>query len=151
VKGGGLVNVGGITSDGSLKAINGVAVNVTGTGIQVGGSLGTVKANALLNSALSVNGGVGTLQFGEMSNSVCTVDGLVKTVNVKVYNSSKINAVEVGSVKLGTVNTQNGTQQFGIQVQSAGGTVSVTNPHLKWKITSSSIQSTNDFQVATSP
>jgi uncharacterized repeat protein (TIGR01451 family) len=149
--GNGLVNVGSITSDGSLKAINGAAVNVTGAGIQVGGSLGTVKANELLNSALSVNGGVGTLQFNEMSNSVCTVSGPIKTVTVGVYNSSTINAVKVGSVKLGTVNTQNGNEQFGIRVQDAGGTVSVTNPRLKWKITSSSTQSTNDFQVVMSP
>jgi uncharacterized repeat protein (TIGR01451 family) len=146
------VNVGGITSDGSLKAINGAAVNVTGAGgIQVGGSLGTVTANALLNSVLSVNGGVGTLQVTEMSNSVCTVSGPIRTVNVGVYDSSKINAENVGSVKLGTVDTENGSQMFGIQVQKAGGTVSVSHPHLKWKITSlSSTQSTNEFQV-TSP
>jgi hypothetical protein len=152
VKGGGLVNVGSITSDGSLKAISGATLNVTGAGIQVGGSLGTLKANALLNSALSVSGGVGTLQCNEMSNSVCTVGGPIKTVKVGIYNSSKIDAEKVGSIKLGTVDTQNGNQQFGIQVQSAGGTVSVNNPHLKWKITpSASTQSTNDFQVVTSP
>ena len=153
VKGGGLVNVGSITSDGSLKSISGAAVNVTGAGIQVGGNLGTLKANAVLSSAIVVNdgGGIGTLQLNEMSNSVCTVSGSIKTVKVGIYNSSKIDAVNVGSVKLGTVNTQNGSEQFGIQVQNPGGTVSVNNPRLKWKITTSSAQSTNDFQVATSP
>jgi uncharacterized repeat protein (TIGR01451 family) len=147
--GNGSVNVGGITSDGSLKTISGAAVNVTGAGgIQVGGSLGTVTASALLNSVLSVNGEVGTLQIAEMSNSVCTVSGAIKTVNVGTYNSSKINAEKVGSVKLGTVDTENGNQMFGIQVQNPGGTVSVTHPHLKWKITSlSSTQSNNEFQV----
>jgi uncharacterized repeat protein (TIGR01451 family) len=153
VKGGGLVNVGSITSDGSLKTINGTTLNVTGAGIQVGGSLGTIKANALLNSALSVNGsgGIGTLQLNEMSNSVCTVtNGMMKTVNVGVYVDSKINAEAIKTVKLGTVTTENGNQEFGIQVQNVGGTVTVSHPRLKWKITSS-IQSTNDFQVVTSP
>jgi len=148
--GSGLVNVGSITSDGSFKSINGSAVSVTGAGgIQVAGNLGTLKANALLGSALVVNGsgGIGTLQCNEMSNSVCTIAGEVKTVNVGVYDSSTINAAQVGSVKLGTVNTQNGSQ---IQVQNAGGTVTVSHPRLKWKITSS--QSTNDFRVVvTSP
>lgn len=112
--------------------------------------MGTIKANALLNSVLSVNGEVGTLQCNEISNSVCTVAGEVKTVNVGVYDSSTINAAQVGSVKLGTVNTQNGSQESVIQVRNAGGTVSVNNPHLRWKITSSP-QSTNDFKVVTSP
>jgi uncharacterized repeat protein (TIGR01451 family) len=149
--GDGLVNVGSITSGGSLKSISGAAVNVTGAGIQVGGNLGTLKLNDVLNSAIVVSGsgGLGTLQANEMSGSVCTVSGPIKTVKVGVYDSSQINAEKVGSVKLGTVNTQNGNQQFGIQVQNAGGTVSVNNPRLKWKITSST-QSANDFQV-TSP
>src|SRR5208283_5509739 len=67
--GSGLVNVGSITSDGSFKSINGSAVSVTGAGgIQVAGNLGTLKANALLGSALVVNGsgGIGTLQCNEM-------------------------------------------------------------------------------------
>ncbi|HVM60228.1 MAG TPA: putative Ig domain-containing protein [Verrucomicrobiae bacterium] len=149
--GNGLVNVGSITSDGGLKSINGSGVNVTGEGIQVAGDLGTLKANALLASGLVVSGsgGIGTLQLNVMSNSVCTVtNGMVKTVNVGVYVGSQINAEAVKTVKLGTVTTENGNQSFGIQVQQPGGTVSVSSPRLKWKITPSSAQSTNDFQVA---
>ncbi|MGD0058937.1 MAG: putative Ig domain-containing protein [Verrucomicrobiia bacterium] len=150
--GSGLVNVGSITSDGSFKSINGSAVSVTGAGgIQVAGNLGTLKANALLGSALVVNGsgGIGTLQVNEMSNSVCTVtNGMMKTVNVGVYVDSKINAEAIKTVKLGTVTTENSNQVFGIQVQQPGGTVSVSHPHLNWKIAPSSTQSTNDFQVA---
>lgn len=145
--GNGVVNIGSIVGAGSLKTINGKALNVTGAGIQLGGSLGTLKANALLNSAIAVGGSIGTVQLHEMSNSTCSAGGPIKTVNVKVYTASTINALQVGSVKLGSVNTTNGNQQFGVQVQQPGGTVSVSSPRLKWKITTSSDQSAGDFHV----
>jgi hypothetical protein len=113
----------------------------------LGGSLGSLNAKALLNGALGVGGGIGSVQLQGMSNSTCTASGQIKSVNVRVYSASIISAMNVGSVKLGTVITQNGNQKFGIHVQRPGGTVSVSNPRLRWKITTSSDQSAGDFHV----
>ena len=125
--GDGLVNIGSIVSDGGLKSITGKAVNLTGAGVQLGGSLGSLTVHAMSNSALTVN-------------------GTIKTVNVKMFDASMITATQVtGSVKLGTVPTQNGNPEFGIQVHEAGGTLSVSNPHLKGKIASN--LSTGNFHV----
>jgi len=126
--GDGLVNIGSIISDGSLKSITGRSVNLTGGGIQVGGSLGTVMLHSMVRSAL-------------------TVAGPIKTVNVGTFDASNITATKLGSVRLGTVPTQNGNPAFGIQVQDAGGTLSVTNPRMHGKITTSSNLSSNNFHV----
>jgi uncharacterized repeat protein (TIGR01451 family) len=125
----GLVSIGSIVSSGGLKTINGKDVNVTGAGIQLGGSLGTININSLVNSALAVNGSI-------------------KTVTVKTFTASIVTATQVGSVKIGTTSTSNGGQEFGVIVQQAGkGTVSVSNPKLKFKIATSPDQSMGDFHV----
>jgi uncharacterized repeat protein (TIGR01451 family) len=125
--GDGLVNIGSIVSDGGLKSINGKAVNLTGAGIQLGDSLGSVTLHTMVHTAL-------------------TVVGPIKTVNVGTFDASNITAVKLGSVKLGTVSNTDGSLAFGIQVQQAGGTLSVTNPRLKGKITASSL-STGNFHA----
>jgi uncharacterized repeat protein (TIGR01451 family) len=122
-----LVNIGSIVSDGGLKSITGKAVNLTGAGIQLGGSLGSVTVHSMVHSAL-------------------TVAGSIKTVNVGTFDASNITAVKLGSVKLGTVSNTDGSLAFGIQTQQAGGTLSVANPRLKGKITTSSL-STGNFHA----
>ena len=126
----GLVNIGSIVGSGGLKSINGKVVNVTGAGIQLGGSLGTININALANSALAVS-------------------GAIKNVTVRTFTASIITATEVGSVKIGSVpTTNNNGQKFGVVVQEAGkGTVSVKSPRLNWKIATAPDQSTGDFHV----
>jgi uncharacterized repeat protein (TIGR01451 family) len=124
------VNIGSIVGNGGLKTISGKGVNVTGAGVQLGGSLGTININALANSALAVSGSI-------------------KNVTVQTFTASIITAAEIGSVKISTITTtNNGGQEFGVLVQQAGkGTVSVSNPKLKWKIATSPDQSMGDFHV----
>ena len=126
----GFVSVGSIVSSGGLKTINGKSVNVTGAGIQLGGSLGTININTLANSALAVS-------------------GTIKTATVKTFTASIITATEVGAVKISSITTtDNGGQEFGVIVQQAGkGTVTVGNPKLKWKIAASPDQHDGDFHV----
>ncbi len=127
--GDGLVNIGSIISDGSLKSITGRAVNLTGGGIQVGGSLGTVTLHGMLRSAL-------------------TVAGPIKTVTVGTFDASNITATKLGSVRLSTfLENTSGSPSFGIQAQQAGGTLSVANPRMHGKITTSSNLSSNNFHV----
>jgi hypothetical protein len=126
--GDGLVNIGSIISDGSLKSITGRSVNLTGGGIQVGGSLGTVTLHGMSRSAL-------------------TVSGPIKTVNVGTFDASNITATKLGSVRLGTLENTSGSPSFGIQAQQAGGTLSVTNPRMHGKIATSSNLSSNNFHV----
>jgi len=125
--GDGFVNIGSIVSDGSLNAITGNAVNLTGAGIQVAGSLGSVTVNTLNNTTVSVG-------------------GPVRSVAAKTYSATKISAVKIGSVKLGTVTGGSANQ---ITVQQSGGTVTVASPRSKWKITTSSQPS--GFQVTVIP
>jgi uncharacterized repeat protein (TIGR01451 family) len=122
--GDGLVNIGSIiVSNGSLSAISGKAVTLTGAGIQVAaGSLGSLTVNALSNTTVSVK-------------------GPIKSVTANSYSASSISATKIGSVKLGTVGGS-GNQ---ITVQQPGGTVSVTSPRSKWKITK--LSQPTDFQV----
>ena len=128
--GDGLVNIGSIVGNGSLKSINGRAVSLTGAGIQLGGDLGTVNISALLNSAL-------------------TVGGQIKTVTVRTFAASLITATQVGTVKIGTIpTTDNGGQEFGVTVQAAAkGTVTASSPRLRWKIATSPDQHVGDFHV----
>jgi hypothetical protein len=128
--GDGLVNIGSIIGGGSLKSISGKDVNITGAGIQLGGGVGTVTINALTDSSL-------------------TVGDNIKTVTVKTFTASTITAAQVGSVKIGTIpSTSNGGQEFGVVVQQAAkGTVTVSNPRLKWKIATSPDQFSGDFHV----
>ena len=125
--GDGLVNIGSIVSDGDLKSITGKAVNLTGAGIQVGGSLGSVTLHAMTRTSL-------------------TVAGPIKSVNVGTFDGSNITATKLGSVKMGTVSNTDGNLAFGIEVQQPGGTLSVTSPRLRGKITTSSDLS-NGFHV----
>jgi hypothetical protein len=81
-----------------------------------------------------------------MVHSALTVAGSIKTVNVGTFDASNITAVKLGSVKLGTVSNTDGSLAFGIQTQQAGGTLSVANPRLKGKITTSSL-STGNFHA----
>jgi uncharacterized repeat protein (TIGR01451 family) len=126
--GDGLVNIGSIISDGSLKSITGRAVNLTSGGIQLGGSLGSVMLHSMVGSAL-------------------TVAGPIKTVNVGTFDASNIIATKLGSVRLGTLKNTVGSPSFGIQAQQAGGTLSVTNPRMRGKITTSSNLSSDNFHV----
>ena len=126
--GDGLVRIGSIVSDGSLKSIAGKTVNLTGAGIQLEGSLGSVILHAMLHSAL-------------------TVAGPIKVVNVGTFDASNARAMKVGSVKLGTVSNKDGSPAFGIHVQQPGGTLSVGSPRMRGKITTSTDLSVDNFHV----
>jgi hypothetical protein len=128
--GDGLVNIGSIVGGGSLRSINGRAVNVTGAGIQLGGSLG-----------------LGSVTLRAMIHSALTVAGPIKTVNVGTFDASNITAVKLGSVRLGTVSNSDASPAFGIQVQKPGGTLSVGSPRMRGKITTSSDLSADNFHV----
>jgi uncharacterized repeat protein (TIGR01451 family) len=126
--GDGLVNIGSIISDGSLKSITGRSVNLTGGGIQLAGSLGSVTLHSMVRSAL-------------------TVAGPIKTVNVGTFDASNITATKLGSVRFGILANTSGSPSFGIQAQQAGGTLSVTSPRMHGKITTSSNLSSDNFHV----
>ncbi len=126
--GDGFVNIGSIISDGSLKSITGRSVNLTGGGIQLAGSLGSVTLHSMVRSAL-------------------TVAGPIKTVNVGTFDASNITATKLGSVRLVTLANTSGSPSFGIQAQQAGGTLSVTHPRMHGKITTTSNLSSNNFHV----
>jgi hypothetical protein len=129
--GDGLVNIGSIISDGSLKSISGKAVNLTGAGVQLGGSLS----------------GLGSVTLHSMFRSALTVPGSIKTVNVGTFDASNIAAMKVGSVRLGTISNSDNTPAFGIQVQQPGGTLSVASPRMRGKINALTDLSDDNFHV----
>jgi uncharacterized repeat protein (TIGR01451 family) len=163
--GAGVTDIGEIISDGSLKNVSAPDANLEGAGLAVGGALGSLTLNAVLDSAVTVNGGLGSITVNLLSNALVAADyvagnpddplaggvfgaaELIKTVKVKQLIASTVAAPQIGTVQLGTVDVANGGAPFGILAQTTIGSVKVASPVWTWNPTGANDQSVTDFHV----
>lgn len=93
-KGGdGVVNLGGISTDGSIKTITAKTTNLTGN-LTVAGTLGKLILNSINDGTLSIGaaGPALTLQVASASNETLTTAGAISSIKATAWEGSTINA-----------------------------------------------------------
>jgi uncharacterized repeat protein (TIGR01451 family) len=139
--GDGRVDIGSIVGAGGLKSLTAPAANLVGGGLNLVGSIGSVKVNKVINSLVS-SGFTPANGANPMAGGAFAATGSqIKSVSAQSFAGSVIAAGQIGNVKLGQVTTDNAGQSFGVLGNVT--VVSVSNPKFRWPAN----QSLGDFHV----